>query len=148
MTETINSSAQDGPAFKGLEAPFLRRTAIATLLTLALVFLNAWVYFDRGWAYRYLFTGIWTLLFLGLTPLILKEMLFTRRVLHAFALIGAKLLLLALMVAAFVVWSKAKPGAASLGSSLTAGVSTPLVVIVLRAIGSQMKSTPAGRPNG
>lgn len=148
MTDTPQNPPQDMPAFKGLEAPFLRRTVAATLITLALVALNAWVYFDRDWAYRYFFAGIWTLAFLGLTPLILKEILFTRRLLNALGLIGAKLILLGIMLGACIVWSNARPGALNFGSSLIAGVSTPLIVVLLRAIGSQMKSTPVGRVNG
>lgn len=142
MTALQTIPAQDGPMFKGLDAPFLRRTAVAALVALALVALNAAVYFDRAWAGRYLFAGVWTLLFLGLTPLILKELLFApQRLLRAFGLVGVKLALIAVMIAACLYWTR--PGAATpagFGSSLAAGVSTPLVVLVLRAIGSQMKS--------
>lgn len=142
MTMTLFQSqpGQEGLSFKGLDAPFLRRTVIATLVTLFLVALSARVYFNGGWAMRYFFSGVWTLMFLGLTPLILKAMIFDQNILLAFALIAAKLALIGVMIAVCIWWSGKNANAVGFGSSLTAGVSTPLVVVVLRAIGAQMKS--------
>lgn len=141
MSDTQQNPARNGPAFKGLDAPFLRRTVLASLIALVLVALNAWIYFDRGWALRYLFTGVWALLFLGLTPLILKTMMFDRRLPRALGLIAAKMALIGLMIAACIWWSGGKASPVGFGSSLAAGVSTPLVVVVLRAIGAQTKSS-------
>ena len=123
-----------------LGSRFFKRTALATLLTLALVGMMVAVYKSPIWAVYYVFAGIWSLVFLGLTPLIMKTFMYDRRPLVGLALIAAKLVWLG--VGAMVcLYGSSRLGNVLFGSALIAGISTPLVVLTLRALGSRKGGT-------
>jgi hypothetical protein len=125
--------------FVGHKSQFVRRTAWAGVATLLVVALNVAVFKSPQWAGWYLLAGGWALVFFALTPLILKEMLFDRRAGRALGLIGLKLAWVGLM--AGICWIGAsRPGASTaiFGTALIAGVTTPLAVVVLGALGMAM----------
>jgi hypothetical protein len=94
------------------------------------------------WAGYYLFMGGWTLGFLTLTPLILKAMLFDRQPLVGLLLIGMKIILLLVALVVLSHWSRSEPSVKVLGTALVAGGVTPLVVVVLRALGGALEPQP------
>lgn len=108
----------------------------STLVTLLLVTGFAAAYGYARWAGYYIAAGVWSLVFLGLTPLVIKAMMFDRRPLLGLALLVAKFFWLGAMFALFMHWSRGGASARVLGSALIAGVTTPLLVVVLRALGS------------
>ena len=133
------------PPFTGHKTRFIRRTITATLITLGLVALTAGVYWSLAWAGWYLFAGVWSLVFFALTPLILKAFLSDGRPFLGLGLVGLKLLWLGLMYGA---------GNLAIGSGLSGvlvagaffgGVTTPLVVVVLRVLGAY---STAGKREG
>lgn len=142
MTREAHSARTDRPSsafpvpFRVLSSPYLRRTALWAGLTLGLVALNVAVYWSPRWAGAYLLSGIWALVFFALTPLIIKSMMFERRPLRGLALIGLKVfwLLLLLIVLSMGV------GEAAVGrltiTAVIAGLTTPLAVVFLRALGA------------
>lgn len=134
------------PPFEALSGRFLKRTALAILATLALVALTALTYGYPRWAGYYFFAGIWTLAFLSLTPLVLKAMMFDRRPLRGLGLIALKIALLALMMLTLMHWSADDKNVKVLGTGLVAGVTTPLLVIVLRVLGGALNPRPT-KPN-
>lgn len=118
-----------------LSGPFLRRTALATLATLGLVAATAVVYWHAGaWAGRYLVAGAWSLVFFGLTPLILKSFLFDRSPAVGLALVGFKVIWMLLIVIICQRWAAGGSLGVAQGSALLAGIVTPLAVACLRAI--------------
>lgn len=121
---------------------------IATLITLGLVASVAAVYWSPAWAGYYLFAGVWALLFLGLSPLVLKAFMFDRRPLWGVLLLGAKLVLMGLMFVVCLHWSRTESNKVLLGSALVAGLSTLFVVLVLRAIGSKTQGPAGHKPSG
>jgi hypothetical protein len=106
------------------------------LVTSLLVALTVAVYWSPLWAGRYLFSGIWALVFFSLTPLIIKAFLFDGRSLRGLALLGLKLLWVGLMFVVCFNWPLAEGREILDGSALVAGVTTPLLVVTLRAIGA------------
>lgn len=108
-------------------------------MTLALVAMTAAAYGYFRWAGYYLFMGGWTLGFLTLTPLILKAMMFDRQPLIGLLLIGMKIILLLLAFIVLGHWSRSEPSVKVLGTALVAGAVTPLVVVVLRALGGAIE---------
>lgn len=140
--ERTGKSATPAIAFTALRTRFLRRTVTATVLTLVLVAMTATAYGYPRWGGYYLFMGLGTLLFLGLTPLVLKAMLFDRRPAVGLLLIGAKVILLLVMFVALDAWSRREPGRLLLGTALVAGGVTPLAVVVLRVLGGAMGPQP------
>jgi hypothetical protein len=133
------------PPFTALDAPYLRGVALATLAALGLVSLNVAGYGNRAWAGRYLFSGLWALVFFAFTPLILKAMLFDGRTGRGLLLILAKLVWLGVMVAACWYWARPGSPPVAFATSLLLGVGTPLIVVTLRALGSLLRTAPAGR---
>lgn len=124
------------PPFQALSSRFLKRTVAATFVTLALVAMTAAVYWSPAWAGYYLVTGFWTVVFLGLTSLIIKAFLFDRRTLRGLAYVAGKIALLALALAVLIYWSPNQSNQILFGTALVAGVTTPLLVILLRALGA------------
>lgn len=115
----------------------------STLVTLALVAGFAIAYGYPRWAGYYLAAGVWALVFLGLTPLVIKAMMFDRRPLLGLGLLAGKFVWLGAMFALFLHWSRGGASAKTLGSALIAGVTTPLLVVVLRALGSLNRPSEA-----
>jgi hypothetical protein len=69
-------------------------------------------------------------------------MMFDRRPALGLALIAFKFCWLGLVFWAFVHWNRAGASARLPGSALIAGVTTPLAVIVLRAMGGALTPPP------
>ena len=124
------------PPFTAWGSRFLRRTALATLATLILVTMTVTVYGIPAWAGYYLATGLWSLVFLALTPLIVKAIMFDRRPLAGLGLAAVKVVWLGLMLAFCLHWSAKAASPMVFKTALIAGVTTPLAVIVLRAVGA------------
>lgn len=136
--------SQPLPALGGA---FLRKTGIAILITTCLAALFSAVYYDPAWAGRYLFFGVWALAFHALFPLIFKAMMNRNRAL-GFALIMLKVMMLASVLVVVQLWPFPE-GEARRPQVLAMlfGVSTPLVVLVLRALGFMMElSKKSGQP--
>ena len=164
--ETIASAEATGktgaprPPFKVLGSSFLRRTALSSLVATLLVALTVAVYWSPLWAGRYLFSGIWALIFyslkakrddksiISLTPLILKAYLFDGRRWRGLILMGLKLLWMALLFAVCSYWPLAEGQQALDGSALVAGVTTPLIVVVLRVLGTMTPDRKFGAGSG
>lgn len=124
------------PPFLVLRSRFMRRTALSILVTLVLVALVAATYFHAAlWAGQYLASGAWMLGFLGLTPLIIKALLFDGDVLRGIALVMVKMVLLGLMFAALWYWTRGTYDKLAFGSAIVSGGVTPFVVVLLRALG-------------
>jgi hypothetical protein len=140
MTDPDNRAPTGAPPFLALQSPFLRRSVRSTLVTLALVGMTVAVYWSRGWAIQYVASGLWTLGFLILTPLVMKALMFDGRPLTGLGLLMLKIGWLGLAVALAVagreqwVW---RPLA------LVAGVTTPLAVLTLRALGRAIPDAAA-----
>jgi hypothetical protein len=137
---SLAASARSLP-FVGHRSPFIRRTVGATLLTLALVALNVAVYKSPMWAGWYLGAGLWALGFFALTPLIVKTLVFEGRAGAGLGLIALKLAWMGLLLGVCVAGGSADAARLQY-SALIAGVTTPLAVVTLRALGSlAMQST-------
>jgi hypothetical protein len=134
-TRPIQSQAVRLP-FQAFSSRFLKRTVAATFVTLALVAMTAAVYWSPAWAGYYLFAGSWTVVFLGLTPLIVKAFMFDRRPLRGLAYVAGKIAWLAVAVLVLAHWSRGQASQLLFGTALVAGVTTPLLVILLRALGA------------
>jgi len=76
---------------------------------------------------------------LGLTPLIVKALVFDRRRMLGLALLAGKLAWAAMFIIVCWHWSRGETHPVRLGSALLAGVTTPFVVLVLRAVGAAME---------
>ena len=124
------------PPFVALQSAFLRRTVASTLITTLLVATVAALKFDAGWGWRYMQASLWVLIFFGLTALILKALLFERRMVLGFALMAVKFAWLFVLIALFGHWTAQPLSMVALGSSVVAGIATPLVVVTLRVLGS------------
>lgn len=124
------------PPFTALGSRFIRRTALGSLVTTALVALTAAVYWSPIWAARYLFTGFWALGFFALTPWILKAFMFDGRTLRGLALLGLKFIWMGLLLAVCFAWPLAEGREVIDGTAIVAGITTPLFVVTLRAIGA------------
>lgn len=105
------------------------------MLTMAFVALMAAVYWSPFGAACYLAAAVWALVFFASTAMILNAFLFRRCRLAAVGWIALKLGWLALAVVAGCWWL----GDADLaqGTAVIAGVSTPLIVLVLRTVGAK-----------
>lgn len=124
--------------FAGFTMPFLLRTARSTLITLGLVGAMAAVYLQNfTWAGLYVFCAVAALVFFGLTPLIVKSMLVDRRMLTGALLILMKIAWLGVIFAVLNYWTGLLDDVPRVqtGSAMIAGITTPLIVLVLRALG-------------
>jgi hypothetical protein len=126
------------PPFVALESAFLRRSAVASLVTSLVVASTAAVYFDPAWGWQYLLTALWALVFFSLTPLILKTLLFEERRMLGLALVVGKLVWMALIFWVMSGWSAATESRGTVVASLLAGILTPLAVVSLRLVGRVM----------
>ena len=135
-------------SFTAHKSSFIKRSILSTGITLGLVALTVAVYWSRAWAGWYLVSGVWAVVFFALTPLIIKALVFDRRLLAGLSLTALKLIWLGLMLGLCLYATRAGQDSTRLGSALLAGVSTPLVVVVLRALGSLSgkPSSVANRP--
>ncbi len=124
------------PPFTGHKTRFIRRTITVTLITLGLVALTAGVYWSLAWAGWYLFAGAWSLVFFALTPLILKAFLSDGRPYLGLGLVGLKLLWLGLMYGAGTLAIGSGLSGVLVAGAFFGGVTTPLVVVVLRVLGA------------
>lgn len=131
-----------------LNFAFLKRTAIATLITALLVGLFAAVYYSPAWAGRYLIFALWSLTFFILTAFIFKAMAFSRDRILGFSLILAKLALLVGIFFIMMAWPIPE-GEAHRPQALAMflGISTPLFVLVLRVIGFMSELAKKAKPN-
>lgn len=118
---------------------FLERTVLSTVVSAALVGLMIAVYFSMEVGARYVFFALWSVSFFATTGLIFKYLLFSRSRLRGMLAVAAKLGLLVLVYAVLFGWPI--PGSAHERAhmiAMVAGVTTPLVVLVLRAMGWAM----------
>ena len=134
----MNESKPNIPVAGGAER-FLKRTAVATVVTVLLVALFASVYVGGSWAARYLFAGLWALVFFALTPLIFKAMLFERKTVVGLAWIALKFLWLGVLFAVCYWWALGEQSTPGEAMALVAGLTTPLAVAALRGIGISMQ---------
>jgi hypothetical protein len=142
---TVNADPQGvrrRPPFVAFPSPFLRRTVLAILATLGMVASVSAVYFDPGWAMIYLISGSWALLSFGLTPFLFKYLLFEKRIVPGLALIFFKLALVAALIGLLALWSRSGMNGARMAGALVAGITTPLAVVTLRAVGSLCGRSP------
>lgn len=115
---------------------FLKRTFFATLVTIAMVVFVSATYMGGEWALGYGAIALWSLVFFSMTPLILKFMLVEQRKGLGLLLIMAKLSWIFLLGGALLVTGEDGPYWEFPGSAAIAGVSTPLVVLMLRVAGA------------
>ena len=132
----LQAASKARPPFVALQSGFLRRTVAATLITTLLVATVAALKFDAGWGWRYLLTSVWVLVFFGLTAFILKALLFERKIVLGFVLLFVKFAWLLALMVLLGSWSKLPVSTMGLATAVVAGVSTPLVVVTLRVLGS------------
>ena len=117
-------------------ARFLKRTFKATLISIVLVVLISSTKMGGKWALDYGAVALWALVFFTLTPLIVKFMLLDERKGLGLLLILAKLGWVCSFGALLLGAGEDGPFWALSGSAAVAGVSTPLVVLVLRVAGA------------
>lgn len=134
------------PPFTGLRSRFIKRTVLAALATLGLVAMTVAVYGHPAWGLIYLATGVWSLLFLALTPLIIKAFAFDRKPLRGILLIVLKIAWLALMFVSCLALSHSRVAGLVIQTALIAGITTPLAVVALRAAGGAQEQR-AGEAN-
>lgn len=117
----------------------MRRTGFAVLITAGLVALFSGVYYDMEWAGRYLFFALWALGFHALFPLIFKAMMDRKRGL-GMILIGLKVCMLAMILVVIEAWPFPEgPARRPQVLAMLIGVSTPLLVLMLRVLGFMME---------
>ena len=124
----------------GGAARFLKRTAVATLITVLLVALFTSVYVGGAWAARYLFAGLWALVFFALTPMIFRAMITERKTVEGLVWIAIKFLWLGVLFAVCYRWALGAQTSMAEAMGLVAGLTTPLAVAALRGIGMSMQT--------
>lgn len=144
--QTQHPTAPPAPA---LNWAFLERTVRSTVITAALVALSVAVYVAMAVGARYLFFALWSLAFFSTTGLIFKNLLFNRSRLKGLAAVFAKLGLLVAVYAVLWAWPIQGDLARAHMIAMIAGITTPMAVLVLRAIGwvteQNRKERNAGR---
>lgn len=127
-----------------LDWGFLKRTALASVVTTLLVALFSAYYYSPAWGGRYLVFAVWALVFFSLTGVIFQQLAFSTRRAVGFIYIMAKLAWMAVMFVILMVWPpNTEKGQAEVVAMLL-GVSTPLIVLVLRALGFLMEASRKG----
>jgi hypothetical protein len=134
------------PPFTGLQSRFIKRTVLATLVSLALVAMTAISYNHPAWGVIYLSSGLWALGYLGLTTLIIKSFLFDRNAPLGLILAVGKIILLGLMLVFCVQLSRSAIAGLVFKTALIAGITTPLAVVSLRAVGIALEERSGKRP--
>jgi hypothetical protein len=148
------TQAPQGPSkapspIPGLSWGFLRRTAISTLISSSLIALLVAYYGAMDLGARYLLFSIWALAFFATTALIFRNLLFRENRLMGLAAVVAKLGLLGVIY--YVLWAWPIPGkgiADAHGIAMLAGLTTPMVVLVLRVLGLAMNQNKQSSSTG
>lgn len=133
MNEPRNEIQSPLPA-PALNWAFLERTVRSTVVAATLVALSVAVYVAMDVGARYLFFALWSLAFFSTTGLIFKNLLFNRSRIKGFAAVIAKLALLVAVYAVLFAWPIQEHNARPHMIAMVAGVTTPLIVLVLRAM--------------
>lgn len=137
------------PTAPALNWAFLERTVRSTVVTASLVALSVSVYHSIPVGARYLFFALWALSFFTATGMIFKYMLFNTSRIKGLSVVVAKLGLLVLVYAVLFGWPI--PGSEHERAhmiAMVAGVTTPLVVLVLRALSWAMDQNRLERRRG
>lgn len=143
-----SSPHDQAPAPPALNWAFLERTVRATAVTAVLVALCLSVYLQMEVGARYLFFALWSLAFFASTGLIFKNLLFHQNRLMGLGAVALKLGLLVAVYAALWAWPIQGDSARAQMMSMVAGVTTPLVVLILRALGWAMDNRNNGKNPG
>jgi hypothetical protein len=139
------------PAPPRLPAPalgwaFLERTALSIVVTALLVALSAAVYVSIEVGARYLFFALWALTFFSTTALIFRHLLFNQSRVKGFLAVAVKMG--ALVAVYIVLWAwPVLPGEQEKAHmiAIVAGVTTPLLVFLLRVGGWAMEQNKRER---
>lgn len=134
------------PPFTGLKSRDLKRALAATAVVLVLVAAWALKLGYHAWAAAYLFAGVWVTAFLTLTPLIIKAFMFDRRPLAGLVYGAGKLVLLAILVIVLSRITGSPRGQLVSGTAVIAGLTTPLLVVTLMAVGRLLNPPEAKTP--
>lgn len=123
-----------------LRSPFVVRTLAGIVATLVVIWGIGSMAVGSVWGTCYLATGIWSTCFLGMTPAIIKVLVLDRRIGLGMGLVVAKLALILLAVLVALNWPKDLGEPMQVATAIVAGVGTPLLVLVLRALGAAMSN--------
>ena len=137
----MNSSAQPIAAF---DWKFLRRTAVVIVAVALAVGVGASVVYDAGWGFRYLTFAAWALVFFSLTALILKSLAFDQDRSRGMLFVFGKVVWLGALFAVPIVWPMEGPNLRPHAIAMFAGITTPLAVVVFRAVGFMMEAQRKG----
>lgn len=139
MTE-LNTSRPSAPSAPlGIEWAFLRRTGIATVVTVLLIALFSALYYDLAWAGRYLFFGLWSITFFASSAMIFKTMLFERRRALGFVFIALKIATLVAAALVLMFWRVPEQLVRAHSLAMLFGILTPFTVLILRTLGLMME---------
>lgn len=145
MTADVSQNRVEHPIRpKGLDWTFLRRTAAATVVISLLIALFSSVYYSMAWGGRYLAFSIWSLVFFSLTALILKSLMLDQNRVRGMVFVGLKVLWVMALISIPFVWPIEGADVRSHGIAMVAGITTPLGVVVLRALGFLMEPRRKG----
>ena len=142
--QTETSSEKSSPA-AALDWAFLRRTALATLITSGIVALFASVYFSMAWGARYLVFALWSMAFFSFTALIIKYFVVRANRVMGLLFMAGKLACLGLMVGLLMAWPINESEVRSQGVAMVLGIGTPFMVLVLRVLGWVMEAKRKGQ---
>lgn len=127
------------PIYWRPDAGFIRRTIVATLVTLALVGLNVGVYGGMRAGALYLLSGLWALIFFSLTPLVFKVWVFEGRRWSGIGLLSLKMTWFLLLVPLIMFFGVGEEDDIGAGLTMAGGVITPLLVLTFRALGASTR---------
>lgn len=117
-----------------LDWPFLQRTAVSTVVAASLVALGIAVYVSVEVGARYLMFALWALVFFATTGLIFRNLMFNQNRARGLAAVAVKVLALVGIYAALWAWPIQGEQARAHMIAMVAGVTTPLVVLILRVL--------------
>lgn len=141
-TETPSEKSSTAAA---LDWAFLRRTALATVITSVTVALFTAVYYSMTWGARYLIFALWSMTFFSFTALIIKYFVVrASRIMGLLFMVG-KLACLGLMVGLLMVWPPNESELRSQGLAMILGIGTPFIVLILRVLGWAMEAKRKGQ---
>lgn len=123
-----------------LDWGFLRRTALATLVTSFLVALFGALNHSPVWGGRYLVFALWSIAFFACSAMIFKNLLFEKNRVGGMLWIAAKLFCLVALMVIPQVWPMDGPEFRAHAFAMFAGVTTPMAVLVLRVLGRLMEA--------
>ncbi|HOR29208.1 MAG TPA: hypothetical protein PLS90_17095 [Candidatus Sumerlaeota bacterium] len=136
LTARQPAMRRPSPPFTALRSAFLRRTAVAIGATACVVAALGAAGLGPRWGGQYFLAALWSTLFLALTPLIIKTMLFDRRMGLGVLLMGAKLGLMVVLYLTCRAWVGGEAHRLQVMTAVLSGLVTPLLVVTLRAIGA------------